>query len=80
MKSETHGQDCRIFMSSSRGSLNGFIHGEILHFGGSENDILVRFLNGWDVLLWRPVAQMVNGEVKPVDESGHGHTVASRFP
>ena len=49
-------------MSSSRGCLNGVIHGEILHLGCSEDDILVWFLDRWDVLFWRPISQMMNGE------------------
>jgi len=52
-------------MSSSRGCLNGIIYREILHLGGSEDDVLVRFLDGWDVLLWWPIAQMVNGVYQP---------------
>ena len=60
--------------------MNSVIHGEILHFGGSENDILVRLLDGWNVLLWRPIAQMVNGVVNPIDRPGHWRTVASLFP
>lgn len=52
-------------MSSSRWCLNSVIYGEILHLGGSENDVLVRFLDGWDVLLWRPIAQTVNGVYQP---------------
>ena len=52
-------------MSSSRGDLNSIIYREILHLSRSENDILVRFLNGRDVLLWRPIAQMVNGMSQP---------------
>ena len=80
LKQQTHSQDCGILMGSSRGGLNSIIHGEVLHFGGSENDILVWFLDGWDVLLWRPIAQIVNGNVNPIDRLGNGHTVASRFP
>ena len=47
-------------MSPPRGRLSAVVHGEILHFGGSENDILVRFLDGWNVLLWWPIGRMVN--------------------
>jgi len=48
-------------MGSSRGSLDSIVYGEILDLGSSENDILVWFLDGRDVLFWRPIAQMVNG-------------------
>jgi hypothetical protein len=48
-------------VSSSGGSLSGVIHGEVLHLRGSEKDILVWLLNGWDVLFWGAVAQIVNG-------------------
>lgn len=48
-------------MSSSRGCLSGIIYREVFHLRGSEKDILVWVLIRWDVLLWRAVAQIVNG-------------------
>jgi len=48
----------------SRGCLNRVVHGQILYLRGPEDDILVRFLDGWDILFWWSIVETVNGDAR----------------